>query len=99
VDWLNAHPHAKVEKYGPTRLDIVNAEPDVFLMPYQEPEDIPKLVEVSKPFLLDAILQGWYTDESTWPPKRDAALFDRWFHSSWASQVFDLSEDTIRKEK
>jgi len=99
VDWLNNHPLSKTDQYGPTRLEIVNHEPHVYLMPFRENDDIDHMVEVSKPFFLDAILPGYFIYEKDWPTQRDNALFDQWFTVSWASMVFDLAEDNIEKEE
>ncbi len=40
-------------------------------------------------------LEGWYTDESSWPQKRDYKTFNEWFDVECHSVILDLVGDEI----
>ena len=40
-------------------------------------------------------LNGWYTDQRTWPPDRDIAVFQEWFECRMHSMVFDLDDEPL----
>ena len=40
-------------------------------------------------------LEGWYTDENSWPQKRDYKTFNEWFDVECHSVILDLVGDEI----
>jgi len=96
LGWLNFHP----DNPGQLTLEKLNANPPMYLIPYQHTEErLPAVLETIKPYLFNAILYGFFQDETTWPKERANDLFDQWFSISAASMLYDTAEDNIRKEK
>lgn len=44
-------------------------------------------------------LDGWWTDESAWPQKRDLALFKEWFDVEFHSAVIDLVDAPLEDDE
>ena len=55
------------------------------------PEALEEWIKMNYEALFENDLQGWYTDESLWPKKRDLKLFREWFDVECHTVV----EDTV----
>ncbi len=72
----------------------LNEEPTVFLLPeYEDPETQQEVLEEFWPHLFEALLEGWSTDERTWPQNRTFEVFQDWFEVHMSSIVQDLYLD------
>ncbi len=73
----------------------IRAHVAVYLVPpdaHEEQESAPLKKWFAAVF--ERELEGWYTDESTWP-KRDLRTFKKWFDVSMHSLVVDLGRDPV----
>jgi len=43
-------------------------------------------------------LEGWCTDENTWPKSRNEALFRAWFKLELCTIVFDVGKTALKIE-
>ena len=57
-----------------------------------------RLVRVIYDFLFETELEGWCTDESTWPPDRNYKMFREWFELEINTLVVDLVYGPIESE-
>lgn len=67
----------------PLTLENLNEERTVYLITDEDGEDdraFETWLEANYLPLFEAELEGWYTDESLWPPNLTRELFDSWFN-------------------
>ena len=70
-------------------------EPHVFLIPeYDDSSSRQAVLKRSWPFLFEAMLEGWVTDEEYWPESRTLDMFLEWFEIQMVAAVQDLASDT-----
>jgi len=75
----------------------VNRERTVYLISDRDADDdktLARWIKANFAELFEAELEGWYTDESLWPPKRTFKLFQEWFEVECHSVI----EDTVGTE-
>ena len=92
VQWINdVDPY---EEPSEISLDDANHDRAVYLISDQDAEDdavLQKWIKKNYGALFEIELEGWYTDESLWPSKRDLKLFYEWFDIECHTVV----EDTV----
>ncbi|MEM7080390.1 MAG: hypothetical protein AAF513_17365 [Pseudomonadota bacterium] len=80
IRWINeADPSDDIP--GIT-LEEANEERIVYLIPEdvaESPQALRSWVQLNLDALFVNELEGWYTEESLWPKKRNMKLFDQWF--------------------
>lgn len=70
-------------------LASVNEDRTVYLVSDGEAENIDRWIRANYGALFKSELEGWYTDESLWPKKRDLKTFKEWFEVECHSVVLD----------
>jgi len=87
VKWINeADPY---EDSSEVSLASANEERTVYLVSDGEAENIDRWIRANYSVLFENELEGWYTDESLWPKKRDLKTFKEWFEVECHSVVLD----------
>lgn len=87
VKWINeADP---VKDGSEVSLASANEERTVYLVSDGEAENIDRWIRENHGVLFESELEGWYTDESLWPKKRDLKTFKEWFEVECHSVVLD----------
>ena len=66
-----------------------NEERTVYLISDGDAENIDRWIRENHVVLFESELEGWYTDESLWPKKRDLKTFNEWFEVECHSVVLD----------
>lgn len=95
LDWL----HEIDPDNGDLTLEEIREEPSIYLFSecLNEEEAVARLRKFSKA-IFEEELDGWYTDRSVWPAKRDYHSFCRWFHWTYHSVIVDLASEPIERE-
>ncbi len=90
LEWVNSCPDSN----PPLKLEDLNREPTVYLIPEQEgePDD---WLEGNYMTLFEEEFGGWYTDESLWPEERTYAEFRKFFEIRVSSLVVDAASGPI----
>ncbi len=92
VQWINeADPYH--DDPGIT-LESVNSDRTVYLIMDRDadtPEAVEEWIKLNYELLFENELEGWYTDETLWPEKRDLKLFHQWFEI----ECHTLIQDTV----
>ena len=87
VKWINeADPY---EDSSEVSLVSANEDRTVYLVSDGEAENIDRWIRANYSVLFESELEGWYTDESLWPKKRDLKTFKEWFEIECHSMVLD----------
>lgn len=71
--------------------DIINRDTTAYLLPaliYDSEEA--ELLQQFYDLIFKEQLNGWWTEQSDWPKKRDLATFKNWFDLEFHSLVLDL---------
>jgi hypothetical protein len=90
IEWVRS---ADDESKHITAADIAE-EPNVYLVSdYEIDSGRDQLIADNYEEIFEEELNGWITDESAWPKKRDLKTFKEWFHVDFHSVVFDLSDE------
>jgi hypothetical protein len=90
VEWVR---NADNESKHITAKDI-REEPNIYLVnDYDMDGEKEQLIKDNYKDIFEEELNGWITDESIWPKKRDLKKFLEWFHVDFHSMVFDLSDE------
>ena len=96
IEWINkADPY---ENGVGVSLESANEERTVYLVSDHVADDahsVQKWIELNYEVLFENELEGWYTDESLWPPKRDLKLFKKWFEVQCHTVLIDTVEEPI----
>ena len=72
-------------------FETLHAEQTVYLLPeYEDPSSDHRVLEEFWPVLFEAMLEGWVTDEASWPKNRTLEMFREWFEVQMSSIVEDL---------
>lgn len=92
VKWIN-----DVDPYGEDpgiSLEEANRDRTIYLIKDRDAEDddvLDKWIKGNFEALFEMELEGWYTDETLWPPNRNLKLFHEWFEV----ECHTLIEDTV----
>lgn len=70
-------------------LASANEDRTVYLITDGDAENIDRWIRGNHGVLFESELEGWYTDESLWPKKRDLKTFKEWFEVECYSVVLD----------
>ena len=90
VEWVR---NADGESKHITAKDI-EEEPNIYLVnDYDMDGEKEQLIKDNYEYIFEEELNGWITDRSVWPRKRDIKTFQEWFHVDFHSMIFDLGED------
>ena len=72
-------------------FETLRKEPTIYLLPeYEDPSSQREVLEEFWPDLFEAMLEGWVTDEASWPKNRTLEMFREWFEVQMSSIVEDL---------
>jgi hypothetical protein len=72
-------------------FETLRKEPTIHLLPESEdPSSQREMLEEFWPDLSGAMLEGWVTDEASWPKNRTLEMFREWFEVQMSSIVEDL---------
>lgn len=94
LGWINSCPDSD----PPLKLDDLNNEPTIYLIPEQEVNPDAWLEENSS-ILFEEELGGWYTDETRWPKDRSYAEFRRFFDIRFSSLVVDTISEPLKTDE
>jgi hypothetical protein len=87
VKWIKeADP---VKDSSEVSLASANEERTVYLITDGDAENIDRWILENHGVLFESEFEGWYTDESLWPKKRDLKTFKEWFEVECHSVVLD----------
>jgi hypothetical protein len=93
VKWIK---EADAVKDSPeVSLASTNEERTVYLITDDDAENIDKWIQENHGLLFESELEGWYTDESLWPKKRNLKTFKEWFEVECHSVVLDTVRGQI----
>ncbi len=88
VDWLKSVKELELPDMTLDQLDKT-----LYLVPdYEDPGDAEKVLKKVCDEIFCRELEGWYTDEETWPKDRSLKVFKQWFDV----EHFDVVEDVGR---
>ncbi len=72
-------------------FESLRREPQVYLLPtYDDPTSRNEVLDDFWPAMFEAMLDGWVTDEASWPKDRTFQMFRAWFEIQIGSAVEDL---------
>jgi hypothetical protein len=95
LGWVNSEPGQE-----PLSLEQITEENTTFLIPEIDTLDQGRRsVKQYYNEIFAYSLFGWNTDQKTWPKDRTYKMFTEWFNVEINSEVIDLVEDEIEKEK
>lgn len=83
------------------RRELGDIEPSVYLLPESDAADLdhPSLLKAHWRAIFKEELEGWCTDEKTWPKNRSEALFQAWFKLDLCTLVYDLGKKPLIHEE
>lgn len=74
----------------------VDGEKTVYLIPeFESDEEGLRVLKRVYAEIFDRELDGWHTDPSAWPQKRDFKTFQQWFSIELHSVVGDVVDDAL----
>jgi hypothetical protein len=76
-------------------IQNANSERTVYLISDEDAENIEAWISANFNTLFENELEGWYTDESLWPKKRDLQTFQNWCEVECHSLIFDTVGEEI----
>jgi hypothetical protein len=80
-------------------LPDAQGEQTVYLIPEFEDDDAyEELLASIYPEIFERELDGWCTDESTWPKARNLAMFKAWFTIECHSMIEDLCLEPLEDD-
>ena len=87
VQWINeADP---IKDSSEVTIASANEERTVYLITDGDAENVDKWIRENHVSLFESELEGWYTDETLWPKKRDYKTFKEWFEVECHSVIMD----------
>jgi hypothetical protein len=93
--WLKSLPDP-----ADVSLEEVNEDSTVYLLPdcsyYDDQNDI---LEQFYGLIFEDQLNGWWTEETDWPPNRDFAMFKEWFDVEFHSSLVDLVDAPLEDDE
>ena len=94
VKWINSLPNSA--KVTQKQVDL---DSTVYLLPdYAYDGEQEDLLGQFYDLVFQEQLDGWWTEESAWPQKRDLALFKKWFDVEFHSAVLDLVDAPLEDD-
>ena len=93
VKWINSLPDMDDD---PCIIDSMNDDCTAILLPHFDDRSASlKFLKKIYKQLFEIELEGWSTDENTWPKKRSFSLFCEWFQLEFHSEVLDFGAGPI----
>ena len=76
------------------KAEIDTYEPTVYLLPESKAADLsdPDVLKGHWQTIFKEELEGWSTDEDTWPKPRSEAMFRAWFKLEFCKVIHDLGK-------
>ena len=91
VDWANSLP-------DPVRVTVEELSKDCTAILVLDVDDAEAYLRRIYRSIFEMELDGWHSDESCWPKKRDYRTFRAWFDVEFHSMVFDASDSALFRE-
>lgn len=96
LDWIRNLPDPEHQ----ITLEELRSDCVSILVPERESDqDGMKFIRANHSWIFEVMLHGWWTDEASWPVKRDWKTFLEWFDVEFHSEVIDLTSHPIHKEE
>jgi hypothetical protein len=95
VDWINA---ADPDSTHAITLSDSNQDSTAYLIEVEDEEQLEEWLELNGELLFEQELEGWYADESLWPPDRSLALFREWCTFELCTMVVDTGESPLHDD-
>ena len=93
VQWLNEScPDANEPDIS---MEEANQDKIVYLLDEEEVDNLEEWISLNHQALFESELDGWNTDESRWPKKRDLELFAKWFEVECHTVLIDAGTGPI----
>jgi hypothetical protein len=90
VDWANSHG----DKINDMTIERMNEDDTVYLVrDYFDNAEKEEIITKYYEDIFEDKLNGWMTDQSTWPKQRDYRTFREWFDVEFHSMVIDMEDD------
>ena len=71
-------------------------ERTVYLVPdFEDDDEAAQILELVFAEIFERELDGWHTDDTSWPKRRTLATFKQWFTIEMHSMVEDLCSDEL----
>jgi hypothetical protein len=97
VRWINeADPY---EDDPGISIENANEDRTVYLITDDDGENVEEWVSLNFKTLFENELEGWYTDETLWPKKRDLKTFHEWFDVECHTVIIDTVDDPIQDDE
>ena len=89
------------ESEAKVRRELRDIEPCVYLLPESDAadHDHPTLLKAHWRAIFKEELEGWCTDEKTWPKNRSEVLFQAWVKLDLCTLVYDLGKKLLIHEE
>ncbi|VVS91977.1 hypothetical protein [Desulfoluna spongiiphila] len=80
-------------------IEALSTDCSSYLLPhFDDDKETNRYIKKIYDQIFELELEGWSTDERTWPPKRTYPLFKKWFSIEIHSEVIDVLKTKIEKE-
>ena len=87
IKWINdADPAGRKTEIT---MSAANEDRTVYLITDEDAENVEDWIRSNHVTLFENELEGWYTDETLWPQKRDYKTFKEWFEVECHSEIID----------
>ncbi|UCF91286.1 MAG: hypothetical protein JSW39_23910 [Desulfobacterales bacterium] len=97
VRWINeADP---CEDHAVITLESANEDRNVYLITDEDGENFEEWVSLNCKTLFENELEGWYTDKSLWPKKRNKKTFNEWFDVECHTVIIDTVGGKIEDDE
>jgi len=98
IEWaarVFGEPEAQIRK------ELTSAEPTIYLLPESKAAyvDDPGVLKAHWRAIFKVELDGWCTDETTWPKSMSEALFRAWFKLELVTVLYDHGKDPLKLEQ
>ncbi|MDB4285621.1 hypothetical protein N9903_01810 [bacterium] len=90
IEWVRNHDE---ESEKVTADEIVKETVAYMLHDKSMEGEKEKIIKDNYRTLFESELNHWFTDEESWPKKRDRKKFNEWFHVEFHGIVYDLSDE------
>jgi len=95
IEWINSLPNSE----EPIEIGELGTDCTSYLIPdFDYEDDSHKYIQEIYKSIFEIELEGWSTDERTWPQQRTYQLFQKWFTIEIHSEVIDCLESKIEKD-
>ena len=87
IQWVNkADPSGRTSEVA---MSNSNEDRTVYLITDADAENVEEWIRENHVALFENELEGWYTDETLWPKRRDYKTFMEWFEVECHSEIID----------